>query len=104
MPQHTVHFEVHPNGNIDYIPGLLHANKGHQVKWTCNSPDFFVAFIGSSPFPAAGYAGSGGVINSKTIKMSASPGAYHYQFGAIIATRRGKKLVMTVSCPEIEIP
>src|SRR5713226_7169502 len=107
MSQHTVHFEVHPNGNIDYIPGLLHANKGHQVKWTCNVDDFFVAFV-NTPFPDHTYAGTAGDTGFKTIKTSAAPGNYHYLFGAIVTTRvRGKKvkkLVMTVSCPEIDIP
>lgn len=107
MPQHTVHFHVHPSGDIDYIPGLLHADKRHQVKWTSNASDFFILF-NKTPFDAQHtFVGAGGTTGYNTITTDV-PDVYHYQFGAFITVKKGKKkvkkLVMTLSCPEIDIP
>src|SRR5713226_10666328 len=104
---HHVVFKVHPNGDIDYKPGLLHASPDDTVSWSCNKAPFFVSFMDETPFADKAYFSPGMATPDEPVLSTANPGTYHYQIGAVVKVKKGGKTVTKVvvsACPEIEIP
>lgn len=107
MANHHVKFKVYANGDIDYMPGLLHVSPGDTVGWSCNKGPFFVSFMDKTPFLDKAYFSPGTAIPDQPVLDAAANGTYHYQIGAVVKVKKGGKTVTKVvisACPEIEIP
>ena len=102
MAKHQVTFKVKLNGDIDYLPGLLKADKGDDVSWHCKEGDFSVEFQGISPFDNARYESTAGIITDKKIRPDTVSGQYHYNLNGV--ERGSGKHFGTHHCPEIDIP
>jgi len=109
MPIVTI--KAHPNGNIDYKPGLLRTQRLRKVQWRCKEGPFLVSFLEATPFGDAGAEFEGNVVSGDffeteevQIDEEAEFRGYHYAV-VIVMTLEGDeaKIVLNAGCPEVRV-